>query len=58
MEKEEITLLIGWSNLTSLQMGFSFHGGNSTYTSGGAAEAARNLLDSTYMWFITDGGSS
>jgi surface protein len=34
----------------------SFHGGNSKYTAGGAAEAARTNLATTYNWTITDGG--
>jgi surface protein len=37
--------------------GLSFHGGNSQYTAGGAAEAARTNLATTYSWTITDGGS-
>jgi len=36
--------------------GLSFHGGNSQYTAGGAAEAARTSLATTYSWTITDGG--
>lgn len=35
----------------------SFSGGNSKYTAGGAAEAARNNLINTYGWTITDGGN-
>jgi len=38
------------------QTGLNFHGGNSQYTAGGAAEAARTSLATTYSWTITDGG--
>ena len=34
----------------------SFNGGNSKYTAGGAAEAARTNLINTYNWNISDGG--
>jgi len=34
----------------------SFDGGNSKFTAGGAAEAARTSLATTYNWVITDGG--
>jgi surface protein len=52
------SLLIGWTGLPTLQSGVSFHGGNSKYTSGGVAEAARQtLLDPPNNWTITDGGS-
>jgi surface protein len=37
--------------------GLSFHGGNSKYTRGGEAEAARTNLINTYNWNITDGGA-
>jgi surface protein len=37
--------------------GLNFHAGNSQYTAGGAAEAARTNLATTYSWTITDGGS-
>ena len=50
-------LLIGWNSLPSLQSNVNFHGGNSQYTAGGAAEAARTNLATTYNWIITDGGS-
>jgi hypothetical protein len=36
--------------------GLNFSGGNSKYTAGGAAEAARTSLENTYNWTITDGG--
>jgi surface protein len=50
-------LLIGWESYgASLQTGSIFHGGHSTYTAGGAAEAARTSLSTTYGWIITDGG--
>ena len=35
-----------------------FDMGTSTYTAGGAAEAARNTLVNTYGWTITDGGAA
>jgi surface protein len=50
-------LLIGWNSLPSLQSNVSFSAGNSQYTAGGAAEAARTNLATTYSWTITDGGS-
>lgn len=50
-------LLIGWAALT-VQNNVAFDGGNSVYTSGGAAEAARDTLTNTYLWTITDGGGS
>lgn len=36
--------------------GLTFNGGDSKYTAGGAAEAARTNLINTYNWTITDGG--
>ena len=48
-------LLIGWA-AQNVQNNVPFHGGNSQYTPGGAAEAARNVLINTYGWTITDGG--
>ena len=48
-------LLKGWSALPTLQNGVPFHGGNSKYCLGAAAEA-RNKLTSMYNWNITDGG--
>jgi hypothetical protein len=50
-------LLTGWNSLPSLQSNVLFDGGNSQYTAGGAAEAARTNLATTYNWTITDGGS-
>lgn len=47
-------LLIGWE-AQGPQTGVPFHG-PTTYTPGGAAEAARTSLDTTYSWTITDGG--
>ena len=49
-------LLIGWA-AQAVNSGVQFHGGNSTYTAGGAAEAAHNTLTVTHGWTITDGGS-
>ncbi len=46
-------LLIGWNNLTTLQSGISFHGGNSVYCLG---ETARNELIVNNGWTIMDGG--
>ncbi|TFF99696.1 MAG: BspA family leucine-rich repeat surface protein [Promethearchaeota archaeon] len=52
------SLLIGWNNLTTLQNGVSFNGGLSTYTAGGDAEYAHDvILEGKYEWVITDGGS-
>lgn len=47
--------LIGWA-AQSITNAVSINFGNSQYTLGGAAEAARNTLVSTYGWTITDGG--
>ncbi len=49
-------LLEGWNNLT-LQSGISFHGGDSKYTAGSAAETARTNMTSSDSWTITDGGT-
>jgi len=49
-------ILINWNNLPSKQSGVVFNGGDSEYTSGGAAETARNNLISNDSWVITDGG--
>ncbi len=46
-------LLIGWNKL-DLQSGRTFHGGNSQYTSAGAA--ARTTIDTGDGWTIADGG--
>jgi len=40
------------------QSNMSVHFGNSQYTAGGAAEAARTSLINTYGWTITDGGAA
>lgn len=48
-------LLINWEGLVP-STGLTFDGGSSTYTLGGAAEAARTSLINTYGWTITDGG--
>ena len=48
-------LLIAWS-AQSLNSGITAHFGDSKYTPGGAAEAARLVLTGTYGWTITDGG--
>lgn len=47
--------LIGWA-AQSITNAVSISFGISKYTLGGAAEAARNTLVSTYGWTITDGG--
>jgi len=47
------SLLIGWSQLT-LQIGVSFDGGLSQYSSGAAADA-RAYIISTFNWTIRDG---
>lgn len=49
-------LLIGW-NAQVLKSGVIFDGGNSRYSAGGAAEAARTNMITSDMWVITDGGS-
>ncbi|MDY0347524.1 MAG: BspA family leucine-rich repeat surface protein [Tenuifilaceae bacterium] len=50
------SLLIGWAAQT-VQNGIEFHGGNSKYSPGAAADA-RTVLTDTYGWIITDGGES
>jgi surface protein len=53
------SLLIGWSNLTTLQSGVNFDGGLSTYTPGGDAQYAHDIiLGDEYNWIITDGGQA
>jgi len=47
--------LIGWA-AQSITNAVSIDFGSSQYTLGGAAEAARNTLVSTYGWTIVDGG--
>jgi hypothetical protein len=49
-------LLIGWAAQNVLS-NRTVNFGNSQYTAGGAAEAARNTLTTTYGWTISDGGS-
>jgi len=49
--------LIGWAAQT-VRSGLTCDFGNSQYTAGGAAEAARNTLINTYNWTITDGGTA
>ena len=49
-------LLIGWS-AQSVNSSVNFNAGNSQYTSGGAAETARDTLtNAPNNWTITDGG--
>ena len=50
------SLLISWSNLTALQTGVWFNGGNSQYTDGSDAAHGRQSLIDDYGWTITDGG--
>ena len=47
--------LIGWA-AQSITIAVSINFGNSQYTLGGTAEAARDILVNTYGWTITDGG--
>ena len=49
--------LIGWA-AQNVRSGLTCDFGNSQYTAGGAAEAARNTLINTYSWTITDGGAA
>lgn len=48
-------ILIAWEAQAPTS-GISIHFGNSEYTAGGAAEAARTSLQVTYGWTIVDGG--
>jgi len=50
-------ILIAWE-AQAPQSGKSINFGNSQYTAGGAAEAARTSLINTYGWTITDGGAA
>ncbi len=50
------SLLIGWSELSSLQPNISITFGDVQYTH--AASAARAVLTDTYNWSITDGGAT
>jgi len=45
----------GWASQATIQSSVSL-GGVAQYTSGGNAEAGRNILTGTYGWTITDGG--
>lgn len=47
--------LISWANQAPTS-GININFGGSQYTLGGAAEAARTTLTTTYLWTITDGG--
>ena len=49
------SLLTGW-NSQSVANGIDAHFGNSQYTLGSAADAARTNLTGVYFWNITDGG--
>jgi surface protein len=49
------SLLVGWEG-GAHNNGVNFHGGNSTYTTGSAADTARGVLTGTDGWTITDGG--
>jgi len=48
-------ILIAWEG-QAVQNNVNFHGGDSKYTGGGAAEAARTALINDHAWVITDGG--
>jgi len=50
-------LLIGWEAQAPTYSG-AINFGGSKYTAGGAAEAARTSLETTYGWVITDGGTA
>ena len=49
-------LLIAWE-AQAVQDNVDFHAGNSQYTTGGAAAAARAALIADHNWTITDGGA-
>jgi len=51
------SLLMGWAS-QDVQSGVPFHGGNSNYSSGAAADARAVLTDEPNNWVITDGGIS
>ena len=51
------SLLIGWSE-HDVQNGIDFHGGNSKYSPGEAADARAVLAGDPNNWTITDGGTS
>jgi hypothetical protein len=46
----------GWASQATIQSSVSLGVGGTQYTSGGNAEAGRNILTGTYGWTITDGG--
>jgi len=50
-------LLVNWA-AQNVNSNLTVDFGNSQYTAGGAAEAARNTLINTYGWVITDGGTA
>jgi surface protein len=50
----------GWASQATIQSGVTFSAGSTQYTSGGNAEAGRNILTGTYGWTIlrlSDGSS-
>ena len=49
-------MIIGWSELPSLQNNVVFHAGNSKYSHGAPASARNDTLIGVYSWSITDGG--
>jgi surface protein len=51
-----LDITTGWASQATIQSAVSLGVGNAKYTSGGNAEAGRNLLTGTYGWNITDGG--
>ncbi|MFO7843224.1 MAG: BspA family leucine-rich repeat surface protein [Bacteroidales bacterium] len=51
------SLLMGWAS-QDVQSGVAFHGGNSKYSSGAAADARDILTGEPNNWTITDGGIS
>jgi len=50
-------VLIAWE-AQAVNSGVEIHFGASTYTPGGAAEAARDALVNDHDWIITDGGAA
>ena len=46
----------GWASQATIQSAVTLGAGGIQYTSGGNAEAGRNVLTGTYGWTITDGG--
>ena len=51
-------LLIAWDAQGAMSYSGTVPFGNSQYTLGGAAEAARNTLTTNYSWIITDSGAA